>query len=138
MDYIWEVISGIIISVIGLLVGTFLFSPIRDLKEALGKLNSLLVFRYNVLGNPGTVNESISTTTSEELRSHASLLLANANRVHWYKCFEMFNLMPKRDNIYEAHQLLLGISNSVTKEDKKDNREDIKKVTELLNLKLRI
>jgi len=49
MDYFWGIISGIIISVIGSVIGILFIRPVHDLNEALGKLNSILIFRYNVL-----------------------------------------------------------------------------------------
>jgi len=90
----------------------------------------------NVFANPGTTVESISIDTSEELRMNASLLLAKTERVYWYKCFAFLKLIPPLDNIYEAHKMLIGISNSVTSGDKRENRQDCEEIARLLNLKL--
>jgi hypothetical protein len=136
MAYFWGIISGIIISVIGSLIGILFIRPVHDLNEALGKLNSILIFRYNVLANPGTTVESISIDTSEELRMNASLLLAKTKRVYWYKCFAFLNLIPRLTDIYESHRLLIGISNNIKCGDKKENRKDCECIAKLLNLKL--
>lgn len=132
------IISGIIVVVVSQIFVKLFINPVHDLNEELGRLNHTLIFRYNVFANPGTTNKSISTETSNELRTHASLLLAKANRVHWYTYFTIFKLIPPKDNIYEAHKLLLGIAHSDTCEDKKDNREDCKRIADLLNLIVRI
>lgn len=137
MAYFWGIFSGIVISVIGQVFGQLFVEPVHDLNEALGKLNSALIFRYNVFGNPGSTNE-VSIKTSEELSNHASLLLAKAKRVYWYKCFVIFNLIPQKENICEAHKLLVGISNSTTAADKKQNREDCERIAKLLNLEVRV
>ena len=138
MTYFWGLITGIVIVVMGQVVGKLIVEPVHDLNEALGKLNSTLIFRYNIFGSRGNTKGTLSTETSEELRTHASLLLARAKRIHLYKCFALFKLIPPRNNIYDAHELLIGISNSITPVDYKENREDCEKIAQLLNLEVRV
>lgn len=138
MAYFWGLITGIVITVVGQVVGKLFVEPVHDLNEALGKLNSTLIFRYNIFGSRGNTKGTLSTETSEELRIHASLLLARAKRIHWYKCFASFKLIPPRNKIHDAHKLLIGISNNITSADKKENREDCEKIAQLLNLEVRV
>ena len=138
MAYFWGLITGIVISVFGQVFGKLFVGPVHDLNEELGKLNSALIFRYNIFGSRGNTKGTLSTETSEELRTHASLLLARAKRIHWYKCFAFSRLIPPRNKIDDAHKLLLRISNSITAADYKENREDCEKIAQLLNLEVRV
>ena len=138
MAYLWVLITGIVITVTGIVVDKLFVKPVHDLNEALRELNSTLIFRYNIFGSRGNTKETLSTKTSEELRTHASLLLARAKRIYGYKCFTFFKLIPPRNNIYEAHKLLISISNSITPADKKENRADCEKIAQLLNLEVRV
>lgn len=138
MAYFWGLITGIVISVFGQVFGKLFVGPVHDLNEELGKLNSTLIFRYNVFGSRGNTKGTLSTETSEELKTHASLLLAREKRIHLYKCFSRCKLIPPRNNIHDAHKLLIGISNSITPADYKENREDCEKIAQLLNLEVRV
>ena len=136
MAYFWGLITGIVISVFGQVFGKLFVGPVHDLNEELGKLNSALIFRYNIFGSRGNTKGTLSIETSEELKTHASLLLAREKRIHCYKCFAFFKLIPPRNNIHDARKLLTGISNSITPADYKENREDCKKIAQLLNLEV--
>ena len=138
MAYFWGLITGIVISVMGQVFGKLLLEPVHDLNEALGELNSTLIFRYNIFGSRGNTKEKLSTETSGELRTCASLLLARAKRIHWYKCFALFKLIPPRNDIHEAHKLLIGISNNILPAGGQENREDCETIAQLLKLEVRV
>ena len=128
-------VSGsVTVFVIGQLLTRTIIDPIHDLKKTIGELDFALIFHARAIHTPIGKRED-EDKTQEALRKIASDLRSKVRVIPVYGFWSICSCLPERKDILEASGQIIGLSNSVHKEDRTDNSKIEDKIRNLLNLK---
>ena len=133
------VIIGVLVYAFGEIAVKFFVEPVNVLSQTIGEVLDTLIYYANIYTNPVREGESESKEMSElrkeaqkTLRQKGTLLISRANRVRWYTISSFFRILPKKDNIKEAHRELILLSNSCFTCDALKTYKSSERITELL------
>lgn len=132
------VISGVLVFVLGQIMVKFVIDPIKELKEVFGEIQFSLIFHAQAIYTP--VGDRDGEDVAQiVIRDLASKLRAKTEVIPWYSFFSRISkgFIPPRKNIMDASTQLIGLSNSVKKEDRSEiNHDRVEKIGKLLNFEL--
>jgi len=130
------VISGVLVFMLGQIVVKFVIDPIKELKELLGEIQFSLIFYAQAIYTP--VDDRAGEDAAQKvIRDLASKLRAKTEVIPWYSFFSRISkgFLPLKKNVMEASSQLIGLSNSLKKEDRSEgNAVRIEKIERLLNI----
>lgn len=130
------VLGGVIVFVVGQILSKTIIEPIHDIKKTIGELDFVLVFHAPAIHTPIGKRED-EDKAQEALRKIASDLRSKLRVVPLYRFWSIFSCcaLPKQKDLLAAATHLIGLSNSVHKDDRTDNSKLEDKIRRLLNLK---
>ena len=111
MQIFFTVISGVLIFVIGQAVQTFILKPIHDFKIVLGEISHKVKFHLNVITNSG-LREEMVRLSSGDMRDLSCQLESRYLAIPFNDFFGNIKVIPKRNNIKEAAEDLIQLSNA--------------------------
>ncbi len=129
------VISGVLVFVLGQILVRFVIEPVKELKEVLGEIQFVLIYHEQAIYTPSG-NRAEEDAAQKVIRDLASKLRAKAEVIPRYSFFSrIFNgFLPPKKNIMDASRQLIGLSNSVKKEDRSEiNHNRVEKINKLLH-----
>ena len=106
-------IGGVVLLVVGDVLKRFLIEPIYRFALIRGKIANDLVVYADVITNPGIDTSDRLSKTQKVLRRDSAQLYARASAIPWYRVWRWLGLLPKQKDIELACLLLIGLSNSV-------------------------
>jgi len=149
-----DIVGPIIVATIGALgfiikkaIKLFI-DPVSDLRKVICECRCILAFRANRICNPASKNpddyfqkkkdeefdeENLAdhVKTGKELRAAAVKLKISIDRVLVFKLFEIFKLIPRKERLIKASNILVRLSNSSISGSCEENVKD-KELCELL------
>ena len=125
------IIGGVTVYVIGRIVEKFYIEPVHKQSNLIGEIADSLIFCANIYGNPGVGKPEEMDEASKILRQHASQLMASTQSIRAYWLLQLFRIVPKHKNIISAHQNLIGLSNSVYRENSRLEEHNDKRRKEI-------
>ena len=127
--------GGLSVVILGQLIGKFVIEPIHDLKRILGEIRYSLVFHAQAISTPvgDTDKENEAAVV---LRKLSCDLLSKVDSIpcydFWSSKFPSF--LPLRNMAMDAASNLMGLSNSVHKQDRDKNYLIVAKIQRCLNI----
>lgn len=120
----------------GVLYGSkkLVIDPIREYREVRKKISQDLVNYANVITNPGSPNQSRIDEAHRVLRDDASKLKSVVDNIPSYDLWAKLRFVPSREDVVEAREKLIGLSNSVESGDPLRNHEMVQDVKSALGL----
>lgn len=130
------VIGGVVVFVGGQMIVKFIIEPIQALRKTLSDIQYAIFFHtpsYMTVGG----KEEAENKAYEDLKKLSSELCANTGSIPLYGvCRFLFKqLIPDKEDCFEAAKWIRGLSNSVRSEDRTKNFDKANKICRLLNLK---
>ena len=110
MEFSLTIISAVMIFVLGQISLKLIIEPIQELKKEISEILNAMVFYADRISNPNDFIDEVSKI----LRKHASNLEAKSSIIPFYRIFEIFRVLPTKQNISEAKSHLVGLSNSLS------------------------
>ncbi len=107
------IIGGVTVYAIGRIIEKFYIDPVHEQAKIIGKIADSLIFYANVYFNPGIGRLEELDETSKILRQLASQLMASTQSLRGYWLLQFFRIVPKHKNVISAHHNLIGLSNSI-------------------------
>ena len=139
------VLIGLMLFIAQQIIQRLLINPVLEMRELLGILSDKLVFYAEHWANPCTIQPPSAETPGEyararkEIRLLSSSLRSKSSQIIAHRYFELIKIIPNRNSINEAANIIMGISNSLTTErpvDGSKNTKDIQRIEELLHIKI--
>ncbi len=127
-EFSLTVLGGISILVFGQVILKFFLEPILEQSKLIGAIASALILYGNVGSESANFAEAKRT-----YRKQASNLMGTAYNIKCYPLWRRLGLVPKSDDVIEASQALIGISNSLGSTDVEHRRKEI---AQLLRIKI--
>lgn len=115
MEFFTTIISAVMIFVLGQISLKLIIEPIQELKKEISEVLNAMVFYADRISNPNSNSQEIVDEVGKILRKYASNLEAKSSIIPFYGIFELFRVLPKKQNISEAKSDLIGLSNSLSK-----------------------
>lgn len=91
----------------------FIVDPIREYRDIRKQISRDLVDYANLIANPGSGDSHRTKEAEKALRGDASDLKAAADDIPVYSLWAKFGIIPLREEVNEAKQKLIGLSNSL-------------------------
>jgi len=91
----------------------FIIEPIREYRDIRKQISRDLVDYANLIANPGIDDSQRIQEAEKAFRSNASDLKAAADDIPVYSLWSKFRIVPPREEVDEAKQQLIGLSNSL-------------------------
>lgn len=117
MEFFTTIISAVMIFVLGQIGLKLIIEPIQELKKEISEILNAMVFYADRVSNPNSNSQEVIDEVSKILRKHASNLEAKSSIIPFYRIFEIFRVLPNKQNISEAKSHLIGLSNSLSKSE---------------------
>lgn len=114
MEFSLTIISAVMIFVLGQISLKLIIEPIQELKKEISEILNAMVFYADRISNPNSNSQDVIDEVSKILRKHASNLEAKSSIIPFYRIFEIFRVLPNKQNISEAKSHLIGLSNSLS------------------------
>lgn len=114
MEFSLTIISSVMIFVLGQIGLKLIIEPIQKLKKEISEVLNATVFYADRISNPNSNSQDVVDEVSKILRKHASNLEAKSSIIPFYRIFEIFRVLPTKQNISEAKSHLVGLSNSLS------------------------
>ena len=130
------VLIGVSVYVLGQIISKIFIEPIHQLRLTIGEISDVLIFHANIYTNPGKCTSQEMRETQTILRQKAALLISRAHVITGYKIASFFRLVPRINNIRNAHRELIKLSNRVFKGDALENDETRRRIQEFLGLEI--
>ena len=111
------VVGGVLIFVIGQIIEKFLIEPIHEQSNVIGEIADSLIFYADLYSNPGIGKPEEMDEASQALRRQASRLMARTHAIRCYWLMQLLRIVPKHKDILKARQNLIGLSNSIHRND---------------------
>lgn len=116
------------------ILGKLVLEPIQDMKKLLGEVRYALVFHAQAILTP-VGDRASEDAAGEALRKLACELRSKVGAVPFYDFWARTSrgFLPRRASALDASKHLLGLSNSVHREDRsEDNGKRVGKIERLL------
>lgn len=127
-----SIFLSILVGISGYILVHIFIKPVIDLRKCIGEICSSLIIYANIYST-----SAINKNAEEKLREQAALIMAKAHLIKYYRFFVCMTLIPKMENIKNAHRMLIGLSNCINdKDSRKDNERRKNEIIESLNLKI--
>jgi hypothetical protein len=155
-------VGGLLIVVVGQLIQKFIVEPLQEFAKLRGEISEVLIFYANanadMIDHYITKIEEAQELPEPEreikrnrykdiifnhwrrrddasviLRKYSSQLLARASAIPFYWLFSLIRCVPRKNNISPAASGLIGLSNSMHKEEY--NQDKITEIGKQLKLK---
>lgn len=128
-------LSVVLATVIGSAITSLIISPLIEMRNLTTRVEKDLTTHRNIITNPdGSTKESRIDKANMTLRKDASELTAKADAVPAYRLWSSMQLVPPRENVKQAHEKLIFLSNSLSSGDSLENDSKIKEIEDLLNI----
>lgn len=130
-------LGAIFVFVVSQLLGKLVIEPVQDLKKLLGEIRYALVF-YAQAANTPVGDHASEDKAGEAFRKLACDLHSKVGSVPFYDFWVKISrgFLPRRQNVFDASDLLIGLSNSVHDPKRWDRNPDrISKIRRLLDFK---
>src|SRR6185369_8667381 len=129
------VIGGIAVFVGGQMVVKFIIEPIQNLRKTINDIQQAIFLHAPSYMTRGGKEEA-EDKAYEDLKKLSSELYANAMSVPLYGFWRFLfrQLIPEKENCFEAAKWIRGLSNSVHADDRTKNFDIANKICRLLNL----
>lgn len=114
MEFFTTIISAVMIFVLGQIGLKLIIEPIQELKKEISEILNATVFYADRISNPNSNSQDVVDEVSKILRKHASNLEAKSSIIPFYRIFEIFRVLPNKQNMSEAKSHLIGLSNSLS------------------------
>ncbi len=124
---------GVVVFVVGQVVLKFFVEPIQEQAKVKGEVSNALVFYANVEG--ALTTPELREEAKTQLRGLAARLRASVSQIPWYGVFEALRLVPKEKSVMDASAALIGLSNSLSRDDYEAGDRRRKAIAEALGLK---
>ena len=134
------IMSGVFVFVLGQTILKLFVEPWQKQRECIANISNNFLFYANVYANPSVDNNDKVTLVSTETRKLSAELISRCNRIPFYVKLSKTKLFPSVSIINRVHKNLIGLSNSLYADEskletyRKDNREMVKEIKELLNI----
>lgn len=112
----------------------FIIDPIREYRDIRKQISRDLVDYANLIANPGSGNPQRIQEAENAFRSHASELKAAVDDILVYRLWVKLRFVPAREEVDEAKQQLIGLSNCLDQGDVVWNDEMRKKLKTIMGL----
>jgi hypothetical protein len=134
------VIIGVSVYVLGQIIMMFFIDPVNKLKLTIGEVLDILVYYANVYTNPRNTHEPDEMTqrrneASDALRQKAVQLKSRANLVRLYSLASFFRMVPREEEVNQAHSELIFLSNQCFTCDPVRTFESSEKTQKLLSFR---
>jgi len=128
--------GGVIVFVIGQLLTRTIIDPIHNLKKTIGEIAFALDFHAPAIHTPIGKREN-EDKAQAALRKLSCDLRSEIRIIPMYWLWSICSCcaLPKRKDVLSAASHLMGLSNSVKKDDRTDNSKIEDKIRDLLYLK---
>jgi hypothetical protein len=101
------VVLGFFVFVLGQFTQRLCIEPIQEQKRVIGEIAYLLDYYRDVAS---VAKAGLAEEASRELRRLAGELRSTLRTVLWYRFFEVFRAVEKRENVMRATTELKGVS----------------------------
>jgi hypothetical protein len=126
LSSVLTVTSGLILFILSNLFLKLVLEPIVEVKKVIGKISNHLILYANRFSNVADIKQVMNNEelrkdileTQNTLRSLASELVGTVQIVPCYSFCARIGLLPKLDNIKRAASCLIGLSNTLTGNEK--------------------
>lgn len=128
---------GLVTFVAGQVVLKLLIEPIQALRNTIGQVAVELMAHAQVIHNPGVLDRAVMLETSKVLRRVAGELESHLYRVPRYDTTARRFGLPSRKELIDARTQLIGLSNSVFRNEDRaieGNARRVDKICDLLKL----
>lgn len=134
MEFFTTIISAVMIFVLGQISLKLIIEPIQELKKEISEVLNAMVFYADRISNPNSNSQEIVDEVGKILRKHASNLEAKSSIIPFYEIFEVFRVLPKKQNISESKSFLIRFSNSLSKSENNNGINNSIRIDELKGL----
>ena len=124
----FTVLSGVLTYIAGQLLLKLVIEPVHEMRRTIGEISHTLIERANVIGNPGVPSGEVMNAASEELRKHSAKLNAHLYLIPSYDATAWVFRLPKRQQVLDASGNLIGLSNSIFRNNDRVHRTNAKRV----------
>jgi hypothetical protein len=125
------VVLGFFVFVLGQFTQRLCIEPIQEQKRVIGEIAYLLDYYRDVAS---VAKAGLAEEASRELRRLAGELRSTLRTVLWYRFFEVFRVVEKRENVMRATTELKGVSLSIRMKDNPAARRHMSAVIQALNI----
>lgn len=131
----FTIFVGVSIFVTGQMVIKFIIDPIHEFRKLLGEIKYELIFHAQTISTPVGTREK-EDKASSVIRKLSCRLLSSVFAIPYYRALSKLtpSLLPPEENITEASQCLIGLSNSVHSKDRSKNYRRVEKIEKWLNI----
>lgn len=91
----------------------FVVAPIREFRDIRKQISRDLVDYANLIANPGSGDSQRIKEAEKALRGDASDLKGATDDIPMYSLWAKFGIIPVREEVNQARQRLIGLSNSL-------------------------
>ncbi len=128
------VLSGVFVFVLGQIILKLFVDPWQKQRECIANIsNHILMYSY-MYSSPGMMDKEIINQVSNETRGLASELIASCSRMPFYKAMTFTKLVLDLKTVKEVQSNLIGLSNSMYKDERQRNDVRIEKIKDLLKI----
>lgn len=92
---------------------SLLVDPVVEFRSVKVDIDEHLIYYANVISNSASMGPDAVNEASDALRQDASQLESRANNIRGYQIWSNFGMLPNRNEVTEAKQNLIGISNMI-------------------------
>jgi hypothetical protein len=128
------ILGGVVVFVFGQLIAKFVIEPMHELKRVFAEIRFALIYYAQAIHTPVPGDVKRSEDAAVALRRHAADLWAKVTSIPCYGCLAKlsFGFLPDFASCRRAVSQLIGLSNSVHKEDRSRNQDRVEKISRLL------
>jgi hypothetical protein len=127
----FTVALGYVVFVLGQFTQRLCIEPIQEQKRIIGEIAYLLDYYGNVAS---VAKAGLAEDASRELRRLAGELRSTLRTVLWYRFFEYFGVVEKRNNVMTATTELKAVSFSIRRKDNAAARRHMSAVIQALSI----
>ncbi|MBI3766880.1 MAG: hypothetical protein HY271_00120 [Deltaproteobacteria bacterium] len=131
------IFGGVVVFVLGQLIAKFVIEPVYELKQVFAEVRLALIYYAQAIHTPVPGDEKRSDEAAAAIRRHAADLWAKVTSIPCYGCLSKlwFGFLPDFASCRKAVSQLIGLANSVHKEDRSRNQDRVDKIGRLLGFK---
>lgn len=127
------VITGLVVIVIGNFILKMIIEPLDNAFKQISKTKNALGFYARQISEPSLMKKEDIEEASDTLRKLSFDIFYIPNNVRLFSFFSRIKILPSKKNLEEAHQELMGLSNSLyDKSEAQENRRRRAKIDKLL------
>ena len=137
------IISGVLIFIIGQVLLKLIIEPIHELNQVRGDIADSLIYYANIYMNLPLAFTDLSEAKKRDeaqktFREESSRLCSKAHFISKFKIWELLGIVPKLQNMMDAAEELIRLSNSIHGGEANFNNISREKISSLLDIKLKL